>query len=74
MAVNYDVLAADYEALRIPDHRISGQIKAHLKTAGSAINVGAGTGAHDPNHCRGTALEPSPEMIWKRAISKGKAV
>ncbi len=74
MAVNYDVLAVDYEALRIPDRRISRKIDAHLENAGSVINVGAGTGSYEPIHCKVVALEPSPEMISKRGIGKAKAV
>ena len=74
MTVNYDALAADYQAYRIPDQRISEKIDAQLEKAGSILNVGAGTGSYEPAHCRVVALEPSQEMILKRSYGKAEAI
>ena len=74
MAVNYDALAVDYQAYRIPDRRISEKINTHLENAGSVLNVGAGTGSYEPLHCKVVALEPSQEMISKRGIDKAEAI
>ncbi len=67
MTVNYDALAVDYQAYRIPDQRILEKINAQLEDAESVLNVGAGTGSYEPTHCRVVALEPSHEMITKRS-------
>ena len=74
MTVNYDALAVDYQAYRIPDQRISEKINAQLENAGSVLNVGAGTGSYEPTHCRVVALEPSQEMISKRSTGKANAI
>ncbi len=74
MTVNYDALAVDYQSCRIPDQRISEKIAAQLESAGSVLNVGAGTGSYEPSHCRVVALEPSQEMISKRGIGKAGAI
>ena len=69
MKVNYDLLSIPYQNFRTPDHRISAAIFKHTKDARSIINVGAGTGAYEPDHCKVTAIEPSLEMIAKRRRS-----
>ncbi len=74
MTVNYDVLAVDYQAYRVPDQRISEQIGAYLENEESVLNVGAGTGSYEPSHCRVVALEPSQEMILKRSSDKADAI
>ena len=62
----YDTIGQDYADRRRSDPRIMAQIERALGTATSVINVGAGTGAYEPNERRVVAVEPSGVMISQR--------
>ncbi len=66
MFVDYDKLAKQYENFRYPDRRIADRIFRHTRNARRIINVGAGTGAYEPVHCKVVAIEPSRRMIERR--------
>ncbi|MCK4710947.1 MAG: class I SAM-dependent methyltransferase, partial [Gammaproteobacteria bacterium] len=74
MKVNYDQLSEPYRNFRTPDKRIAAAIFKHTKDAKNVINVGAGTGAYEPTHCKATAIEPSLKMIAKRQKSGTKLI
>ncbi|MGV3512690.1 MAG: class I SAM-dependent methyltransferase [Novosphingobium sp.] len=70
----YDIIGVDYERLRRADPRIMKLIYAALGDAQSVVNVGAGTGSYEPIGRQVTAVEPSAEMIAKRALDAAPAV
>lgn len=74
MSVNYDVLAPDYVNYRVPDVRIEAAIRKHIPHGVKVLNVGAGQGAYEPQDCDVTAIEPSLEMIARRAPTKAPAI
>ncbi|MXO84643.1 methyltransferase domain-containing protein [Altererythrobacter aurantiacus] len=74
MAARYDTIGINYAPLRRPDDRIANQIHRALGTARSVLNVGAGTGSYEPTDREVTAVEPSIEMIRKRAPSAAPCV
>lgn len=74
MTALYDTIGVNYAALRRPDPRIAAQIEAALGDAGTVLNVGAGTGSYEPRGRTVTAVEPSLEMIRKRAPDAAPAV
>ncbi len=74
MSVNYDELAESYRRYRTPDARIASSIWAHLESAERVLNVGAGTGAYEPDNCEVVAVEPSEQMTVFRRTSKSKLV
>ncbi len=67
MTSKYDTIGKSYSDLRRPDPRIAAQIHTHLGDARTVVNVGAGTGSYEPAGKLVTAVEPSAEMIGKRA-------
>jgi SAM-dependent methyltransferase len=67
MQVNYDELAPDYINYRVPDARIAAMIRRHVLLGSKVLNVGAGQGSYEPTDCDLIALEPSREMISRRA-------
>lgn len=69
MAAIYDTIGINYAELRRPDPRIAAILHASLGDAETVLNVGAGTGSYEPIDRRVTAVEPSIEMIGKRAPS-----
>lgn len=69
MSVNYDTLASDYVNYRIPDPHSKEAIKSHIAPGSRVLNVGAGQGSYEPEECAVTAIEPSLEMIARRASS-----
>jgi SAM-dependent methyltransferase len=69
MSVDYDKLAQQYKNYRKPDPRIKERIHFHLQGARRILNVGAGTGSYEPEHCEVVALEPACEMISRRINS-----
>ncbi len=74
MAALYDTIGTNYAELRRPDPRIAAAIGTALGPADTVLNVGAGTGAYEPAGRRVTAVEPSAEMIGKRAPSAATVV
>jgi SAM-dependent methyltransferase len=67
MAAIYDKIGLNYSELRKPDSRIAEAIRSELGGAKTVLNVGAGTGSYEPSDLTVTAIEPSAEMIKKRA-------
>ncbi len=74
MSVNYDTIAPEYVNYRVPDARIDAAIRAHIMPGEKVLNVGAGLGAYEPQDCDVTAIEPSLEMIARRASIRAKAL
>jgi len=74
MPARYDTIGVNYAELRKPDPRIAEVIRGALGEAQNVLNVGAGTGSYEPDGRDVTAVEPSGEMIRKRAPSAGKVV
>lgn len=62
----YDTIGRTYSTTRQGDPRIAAAIRSALGDARSVLNVGAGTGAHEPSDLDVTAVEPSPVMIAQR--------
>lgn len=61
-----DRLGGSYAATRAPDPRIEAAIHAALGDASSVVNVGAGTGAYEPDDREVVAVEPSAVMRAQR--------
>jgi SAM-dependent methyltransferase len=70
----YDTIGLNYADLRKPDPRIGKAILDALGSCESVINVGAGTGSYEPGDRRVIAVEPSMEMIRKRAAGAAQAI
>jgi SAM-dependent methyltransferase len=69
----YDTISSGYASARRADPRIAGYIRTALGDAQTIVNVGAGTGNYEPGDRRLVAVEPSPEMIAKRAEGSAPA-
>ena len=63
----YDTISSSYTSTRRADPRIARHIHAALSDARTVLNVGAGTGNYEPLDRQVIAVEPSTEMIRKRA-------
>jgi SAM-dependent methyltransferase len=74
MGAKYDVIGNNYAELRKPDPRIAAIIHDALGPGETILNVGAGTGSYEPEDRAVTAVEPSGEMIRKRAASAAKVI
>lgn len=74
MRAKYDLIGVNYAELRKPDPRIARVIHDALGAARTVLNVGAGTGSYEPADRNVVAVEPSREMIRKRAPGAAKAV
>ncbi|MCB1663597.1 MAG: class I SAM-dependent methyltransferase [Pseudomonadales bacterium] len=74
MSVNYDTLAPEYVNYRVADIRIDAAIRRHIVPGEKVLNVGAGQGSYEPKDCDVTAIEPSREMIARRAATKVEAL
>lgn len=74
MAALYDSIGINYAELRKPDPRIAAVIERALGNARTVLNVGAGTGSYEPAGRDVTAVEPSLEMIRKRARTAAPVV
>ena len=74
MNTKYDTIGINYAELRKPDRRIARIIEGALGSARTVLNVGAGTGSYEPADRSLTAVEPSREMIRRRAPAAAKAV
>ncbi|MGD2047207.1 MAG: class I SAM-dependent methyltransferase [Gemmatimonadota bacterium] len=62
----YDRIGVGYVDRRRPDPRIQHHIDAALGSAGTVLNVGAGTGSYEPRSRSVMAVEPSRVMIHQR--------
>ena len=60
---DYERVGGLYHRTRRPDARIAARIHAALGDARTVVNVGAGTGAYDPDDRAVVAVEPSAAMI-----------
>lgn len=74
MRPSYDRIGVNYAELRKPDPRIAAMVERALGSAGTVLNVGAGTGSYEPAGRHVTAVEPSIEMIRQRAPSAATVV
>src|SRR5690554_1948362 len=74
MSINYDTLAPEYVNYRVADTRIDAAIQRHIVPGQMVLNVGAGQGSYEPENCDVTAIEPSLEMIARRAANKVEAL
>jgi SAM-dependent methyltransferase len=62
----YDDLGRSYTTHRRPDPRIAARIRTALGDVRTVVNVGAGTGAYEPDDVELVAVEPSQTMIAQR--------
>lgn len=68
MAALYDRIGRTYATSRTPDPRIAAHLRAAIGEApGGVVNVGAGTGAYEPDDLDVIAIEPSATMSAQRA-------
>lgn len=74
MTALYDSIGLNYADLRKADPRIATAIMAALGDCQSVVNVGAGTGSYEPTDRQVVAVEPSIDMIRKRAPNAAPAV
>jgi SAM-dependent methyltransferase len=74
MPAKYDSIGINYAELRRPEPRIAAVIHRALGPARTVLNVGAGTGSYEPADRQVTAVEPSLEMIRKRAPGAAEAI
>ncbi|MEG9862103.1 MAG: class I SAM-dependent methyltransferase [Parvularculales bacterium] len=74
MDAKYDTIGINYSDFRKPDSRIENSIWKALGSAGTVLNVGAGTGSYEPHDRCVTAIDPSAEMISQRKPGKTKVM
>ncbi len=74
MTALFDNIGKTYASVRQPDPRIAAQIRRPLAGAESILNIGAGTGAYEPDHPKLIALEPSQTMIDQRRQSAWRLI
>lgn len=74
MSGRYDRIGRVYSATRVPDARIAAAIRRALGDARSVVNVGAGSGAYEPNDLDVIAVEPSATMLQHRPAGSAHAV
>jgi SAM-dependent methyltransferase len=70
----YDEIGRTYAATRRPDPRIAAAVRRALGDARSVANVGAGTGAYEPEDLDVIAIEPSAVMIGQRAAGPARVI
>ncbi|MEM8926237.1 MAG: class I SAM-dependent methyltransferase [Actinomycetota bacterium] len=70
----YETISSTYSTTRTEDPRVAAQIHAALGGGRQVLNIGAGTGNYEPSDRPLTAVEPSAEMIAKRAARPGDVV
>ncbi|MFI0186664.1 class I SAM-dependent methyltransferase [Streptomyces sp. NPDC017082] len=66
-AAVYDRIGVGYSAVRRPDPRWAALIRESLGDARTVLNLGAGSGAYEPEGLQVIAVEPSLEMRAQRA-------
>jgi SAM-dependent methyltransferase len=71
---HYNEIGADYGRTRRPDPRIARRIRAALGDARTVVNVGAGTGAYEPDDLEVTAVEPEAAMVAARPLAAAPCV
>jgi len=72
----YDTIGQAYVAHRVPEPRWVATLAEHVAAVPGdlVVNVGAGTGNYEPEHCDVLAVEPSAVMIGQRAAGAAPAV
>lgn len=70
----YDEIGGSYSTGRAADWRIAAAVRAALGDARSVVNVGAGTGAYEPDDLDVVAVEPSRVMIAQRPPGSAPAI
>ncbi len=70
----YDTLGVGYTRTRRTDPRLAAEIHAALGDARTVLNVGAGTGAYEPDDRDVTAVEPSHVMRAQRPAHRPAAI
>ena len=70
----YDTISAGYVSTRRADPRVARRINHAIGGARSILNVGAGSGNYEPDDRIVVAVEPSVEMIAKRAAGSAPVV
>lgn len=63
---DYDALGHGYARGRCTDSRWMATIDDALGSAGTVVNVGAGTGSYEPSDRQVVAVEPSAVMLGQR--------
>jgi SAM-dependent methyltransferase len=71
---SYDRIGGGYAVMRRADARIATRIHGALGDARTVVNVGAGAGAYEPDDRKVLAIEPSEEMIARRAPDSAPAI
>lgn len=71
---DYERVGGHYDRTRHPDPRVAARINAALGDARTVVNVGAGTGAYEPDDCSVIAVEPSAAMIAARPAGAAPVV
>ena len=71
---DYERVGGLYHRTRRPDARIAARIHAALGDALTVVNVGAGTGAYEPDDRAVVAVEPSAAMIAARPAASAPVV
>lgn len=74
MKTIYDRIGTGYSATRRPDPRIANRIMEAMGDSTSVVNIGAGTGAYEPEDRTVIAFEPSATMIRQRAAGSAPVV
>jgi SAM-dependent methyltransferase len=70
----YDEIGRNYARYRRQDPRLAAAIREALGDARSVVNVGAGSGAYEPEDLDVLAVEPSATMLAQRAPDAAPAV
>ncbi len=70
----YDSIGTTYAATRRTEPRIAARIHAALGEAQRVVNIGAGTGNHEPDDRSVVAFEPSTTMLRQRPAGAAPAV
>ena len=72
----YDTIGHAYVAHRRPDPRWAALVAEHVAAAPGdlVVNVGAGTGSYEPEHCAVVAVDPSVVMIEQRSAGAAPVV
>jgi SAM-dependent methyltransferase len=71
---DYERVGGHYDCTRRPDTRIAARIHDALGAARTVVNVGAGTGAYEPDDRTVVAVEPSAAMIAARPAGAAPVV
>ena len=70
----YDQIGSGYRQTRKEDPRVASLIASELRSAGTVLNVGAGTGSYEPADRFVVAVEPSHVMLRQRPSEAAPAV